>query len=1251
MGRAVITLLLCFLTFAVFATKYYVSNSGNDTNDGLSEQTPWKSLEKVQSESSTFVAGDIIAFKGGDNFNGKLVFNNMNGQSGLPIIISSYGLGQATINGTSYISGLSNEGGGIWSVNTTEPIYQVFDGDTHLKNRSIPEIKNKYDTYNNFYQVSSVSSSTVFKAEELIGHNDIVGSSVHIRTVTWIYETRKVTAFNSATGEITISSAPVNSISSDEDIFFLNNHKNFLSQEGDWSYDSSNNKLYLFSNSTPTNIFVTNKSDTGILLKNCSYINFDNISILGYEQNGLYISFSDNILVNNVNTKFNYNVGIKTVANRSNITIINSKDTGSNAAGYNLGDRVSSVENCTVHESGIINNVNWNNVNSLKMQSYGIYAEKSAKIRNNIIYDIGKSGIYFNGASLIEKNYIYDFGLYLDDSGAIYSWNENILEEGYNGAIVRSNIVESSENFDTKWKVHGVYMDGRGRGVTIENNTIMNCNQGIRMRAIRDSKIIYNKIYNSKNGSIEITHTEKDRPNDTPKNNIIEYNEILNTNLYHCAIQIMNYVNDSFDVGVLNHNKYANLSNARDVTVFTSSLKRDYKLFDWKRISSQDGLTTTDDLNWNQFPVESTISQKIKNSTFESDILDWSGWQTKRTKGIDSGNYLKVNLTGTSGILKSNNFSITKGVTYLIKFDIKTNLEPSDYDLQFSLKNASTNELDYYIHPDTEWRTYEFKFTSTITETSEFLEFYILNSNNEIHIDNIYVDEVVFDTKDRTHVAYNKESRQQSVNLPSGTWQDIDGESYSGSVFLKSFDSKLLFTKENSLGSVNANAGSDQSICNGESVTLTASGGTSYKWSTGKTTKSITVNPSTTTTYSVTVSEGENFDTDDVVVTVNTVTAAAGGNQTITEGESTTLIASGGDSYLWSTGETTQSIVVSPSSTTTYAVTAKKIGCEDTDNVIVTVKAASTTTVTANAGSNRVICLGESVTLTASGGSTYSWSNGAITKSISVNPATTTTYSVTVSKGSVSDTDDVVVTVHTVTAGAEGNQAITEGESTTLTASGGDSYLWSTGETTQSIVVSPNGTTTYTVTATKEECEDTASVQIKVNPNIVTNPPPASANAGDNVSICLGESVTLSATGGDSYVWSSGDTNKTIDVSPMRTTTYTLNATRGGTTDTDTVVVTVENCNATAEEGQVEIFLVYPNPTSGNLNIQLSSLEKEDLNLVIISLNGSIVYRDEMTSNQNGITKKIDVSSFAKGIYLIHLFNESKNLIEKVLFR
>ena len=67
----------------------------------------------------------------------------------------------------------------------------------------------------------------------------------------------------------------------------------------------------------------------------------------------------------------------------------------------------------------------------------------------------------------------------------------------------------------------------------------------------------------------------------------------------------------------------------------------------------------------------------------------------------------------------------------------------------------------------------------------------------------------------------------------------------------------------------NAYAGEDVAICQGESTTLTATGGTDYLWSTGETTQSITVNPTATSNYTVIVSNDFSSDTDDVTVVVN----------------------------------------------------------------------------------------------------------------------------------------------------------------------------------------------------------------------------------------------------------------------------------------------------------------------------------------------------------------------------------------------
>lgn len=351
-----------------------------------------------------------------------------------------------------------------------------------------------------------------------------------------------------------------------------------------------------------------------------------------------------------------------------------------------------------------------------------------------------------------------------------------------------------------------------------------------------------------------------------------------------------------------------------------------------------------------------------------------------------------------------------------------------------------------------------------------------------------------------------------------------------------------------------AEAGLPQTICIGESATLTASGGGTYQWDTGPSTPSISVSPASSTTYTVTVTNLGCSASDNVLVTVNPLPSAdAGSQQTICPGASATLIATGGGTYLWNTGPTTASIIVTPASTTTYSVTVTNLGCSATDNVTVTIGSG----IAADAGLPQTICSGQSANLTASGGTTYSWSNSASGATISVSPATTTTYTVTAFSGGCSGTDDVIITVNpTPVAIAGTDQIICAGQSANLTAFGGGTYLWSNTSSNQSTNVSPTTTTTYIVTVTSNGCSSSDDITVNVN----SLPP---AYAGPDQSICFGNSANLIATGGLSYVWSpAANLSSSIlpdpVANPQNTTTYSVTVTDiNGCSATDGMVLTV----------------------------------------------------------------------------------------------
>jgi hypothetical protein len=205
--------------------------------------------------------------------------------------------------------------------------------------------------------------------------------------------------------------------------------------------------------------------------------------------------------------------------------------------------------------------------------------------------------------------------------------------------------------------------------------------------------------------------------------------------------------------------------------------------------------------------------------------------------------------------------------------------------------------------------------------------------------------------------------------------------------------------------SVNANPtpgiNGPSSVCAGGSVTLTATGGGTYKWDNNSTSASRSVSPSSpSSTYSVTVTGAEGCATS----TSKTVTVSPLPTPTISQADnyseltcsrtSITLTANGsGGTFEWYGGGTGSTNEVSEAGT--YTVTETKDGCQGTsDGYGIT---SNTDAPTASISGNNEICLGESTTLetTSNPNYTYSWSNSVTTYTNTVTPTTITEYKVT----------------------------------------------------------------------------------------------------------------------------------------------------------------------------------------------------------------------------------------------------------------
>ena len=296
------------------------------------------------------------------------------------------------------------------------------------------------------------------------------------------------------------------------------------------------------------------------------------------------------------------------------------------------------------------------------------------------------------------------------------------------------------------------------------------------------------------------------------------------------------------------------------------------------------------------------------------------------------------------------------------------------------------------------------------------------------------------------------------------------------------------------LAQVVVNLGNDTTLCAGQNLTLDAgNAGAAYTWSTGATTQTISV--AATGNYSVTVTAGTCTDRDTINVTFTPGPVVNMGNDTtLCAGQPITLDAgNAGASYQWSTGATTQTI--SPTVSGSYWVIASNGTCSDRDTLTVTFNALPVV----NLGPDLTLCGGQSATLDAGLGTTYLWSDGSTTETITV--SNTGNYWVIVQNGTCAGTDTVHVTTATApTVNLGQDQTLCNGETTTLNAGNpGYSYFWSTAETTQSIQISNSGT--YWVSVNNLGCIGFDTAVINISKPIVVS-------LYDTV-ICPGEPMTI----------------------------------------------------------------------------------------------------------------------------------------------
>ena len=287
------------------------------------------------------------------------------------------------------------------------------------------------------------------------------------------------------------------------------------------------------------------------------------------------------------------------------------------------------------------------------------------------------------------------------------------------------------------------------------------------------------------------------------------------------------------------------------------------------------------------------------------------------------------------------------------------------------------------------------------------------------------------------------------------------------------------------------------------------------------------------------------------------------------------------------------------------------------------------------------VCIGSSLSLTATGATTYTWSNG-VTNGVAFTPTSTANYTVSgTNANGCTGTASVSVVVNAlpvVSTSVSPSATVCAGSPVTLSGSGAATYTW-TGGVSNGIPFTPATSASYTVTGTAANgCTNTA-----VRP-LTVNALPALGASTSNATLCVGQTATLTAFGAASYTWNAGQQTAAIAVSPTATTTYTVRGSNAaGCIGSIPVTQIVSPCTGIEQlsASGTEIRF-YPNPNQGSFTVSA----KADIELQIVNDLGELV-RSMALSSYND--RQVRIEGLAQGVYFLLSPSDPKSRAQKIM--
>jgi len=825
--QILLSIILLHLIFAICnslnATTYYISGSilGNDGTSGTSQSTPWKTITKLN--TANLQPGDSALFECGYVYRGQI--NARAGAMGNPVYYGSYGSGpKPVISGAIQVqsTGWSVHQGNIYvksmvimpAMSAAEPPNLFVNGQlmtpSRFPNTGFLEADVVYGqnpssaccelsySLKHGYLSSVFTNASDLQGAHITGHSPYGVSS---RVVSSYYPTSGTLDFDTLRGIGFISSK----------LYFLSRHLSLLDASGEWYYDNTSQKLYVWmpNSSAPTvnDTIEYSYYSYGISDFQIPYIKVDGLDFRYQQIAGMWIIRSSGVEVVN-NTFYESKYGIHGWGSSSTYltgTIVsNNSFFNIHRVAINLNNY---IDNALVSEN-VISNIGRNNAlmqsgNPDQWSQYGYYDYGigitfqgiNSSISLNKIDSTGRQAISAGGAGVIVSQNVINYPcLNYNDCGGIMPLGNSTVDRN----IIKNSIGPFASPKYQNYGARGIYPDFK-TGDVITNNTIANTVIGIGLTNSKNETIKNNTVYNSSYVQFRMNRKDAGQLNNTIKGNIFfglthEQNSLIWDN------QVSGIDNNS----ILDSNRYWNPYSYYPVIKYRKYSPSDenwYDLGQWQGTGKD--INSVKEFTFKNQPyliTDTTGNSLTQNGNFISGTAGWNNTPNMvftTISGQLDGDCASVTYNGvyTGTISQAIAQTFITDSLYQVSFSIKGTLNTNGEPLVMKLVETGNNSVQHFYRAFKNQTVRQDYWSVYKAQTSAPLTIQFIAPNGTYYIDNIQIHPISatwINPESVFPIFINETSSPMIVTLPSCSYLDLDSNQVGTTITLPPFSSQIL---------------------------------------------------------------------------------------------------------------------------------------------------------------------------------------------------------------------------------------------------------------------------------------------------------------------------------------------------------------------------------------------------------------------------------------------------------------------------